>query len=411
MSRLVIIALLSSCASDQASKRQIATSSNSQVVDDGRQYFYEAYQMTGYHDSRYIALKIEVSEAIPQKLYLVDLASSKPWTKISNVSEVSLDCSSSTTCQGRVGHQEFALSWAEQAQVVGQLVIYRDQDNGTRTTHVYNRALTAIGEQLGLTPEVIQQQYFAELTEDLVTSAEDGFYFMVGGQENSFEVEVDQVFFISFKMKDSTSEIARSPSRVRIEAHDRNGKIVEEVLASAGTLNHSGGTIFDPYASTVLIVSSLTTNYPVFFVPEAISRGVTKVVGYAEGVKTGEVAINLLPSTRTMTVESDGNETSYIFTPKPDANLGKGDYRWLHLIFKELDGNGTLTANNLDTEHDPHSGGVSTYSDTRPDNYRITVDGLLPCIAPNTIYAWLQTDITGKKVLLENRKLYRIDCP
>ena len=411
MSRLVIIALLSSCASDPASKRQIATSSNSKIVDDGPRYFYEAYKMTGYHDNRYIAIKIEVSDEVPQKLYLVDLASSEPWMKISNVVEASLDCSSSTTCQGRAGHQEFALSWAEKAQVVGQLVIYRDQDNGTRATHVYNRALTAIGEQLGLSSEVIQQQYFAELTEDSVASSEDGYYFMVGGQEDSFEVEVDQVFFVSFKMKDSTSEVARSPSRVRIEAYDRNGKIVEEVLASAGTLDHSGGTIFNPYASSVLIVSSLTTNYPVFFVPEAINRGVTKLVGYTEGVKTGEVTINLLSSNRTMTVESNGNETSYVFTPKPDANLGRGDYRWLHLIFKELDGNGTLTANNFDTEHDPHSGGVSSYSDNRPDNYCVTIDDLLPCVAPNTIYAWLQTDITGKKVLLEKRKLYRIDCP
>ena len=411
MSRLVIIALLSSCASDQSSKRQIATSSNSKIVDDGQRYFYEAYKMSGYRDSRYIAIKIEVSDEIPQKLYLVDLASSEPWVKVSNVIEASLDCSSSTTCQGRAGHQEFALSWVEKAQVVGQLVIYRDQDDGTRATHVYNRALTAIGEQLGLGPEVIQQQYFDELTEDPIDSAEDGFYFMVGGQKDRFEIEVDQVFFVSFKMTDTTSEVARSPRRVRIEAYDRNGNIVEEVLASAGTLDHGGGTIFDPYASTVLMVSSLTTNYPVFFVPEAISRRVTKLVGYAEGVKTGEVAINLLPSTRTMTAESDGNETSYVFTPKPDANLGRGDYRWLHLIFKELDGNGMFTSNNFDTEHDPHAGGVSSYSDNRPDNYRVTIDGLLPCVAPHTIYAWLQTDIAGKKVLLENRKLYRIDCP
>ena len=406
MLRLLIIALLSSCVGDPVSEKQIATYSDHEV-DDSRQYFYEAYKMTGYHNDRYLAVKIEILEEMPQKIYFVNLASSKPWAKISEVVEVVLDCSASTYCQGKTDAQEFILSWAEKAQVVSQLAIHHDQDDGTRQTHVYNRVITVIGEQLELAIEVIQQRYFDDSTPvDL-----DGFSFLVGGQEDSFTVEVDQVFNVSFKMKDSNSKIARSPKGVRIEAHDSNGNIIEEVLAGAGTLDYDLGTIFNPNSSVVLMVTTLTSHYSVFLVPEAIDRGVTKLVGYAEGSKVGEVDINLLPSSRTLTVESDGSETRYIFTPVPDTKLEKGHYRWLDLTLKELDSNGVITGNSFDAKHDPHSGGTSTYSDNRPDDHFIGIDGLLPCTAPNTIYGWLQKDITGKKIPRDKRKLYRVDCP
>lgn len=417
MFRLVTIALLSSCVGEPVSEKQIATSNTSaeEVVNDSQQYFYEAYQMTGYHDSRYLVVKVEVLDDLPQKIYLVDLAlvhldSSEPWAKVSEVIDVSLDCSSATDCRGITNDQEINLAWARKAQVVSQLVIYRDLDDGTRATHGYNRVLTAIGEQLDIKrPE----RYFIEPVhdKDLTDNGEDGFDFLVGGQQDNFKVEVDQVFNVSFKMKNSSQEVARTPERKRVEARDRDGNIVDNVLAGAGTLEYDGGTIFNPFASTVLIIDTSTTNYPVFLIPEALSRGVTKLVGYADGVKSGEVDLTILPSSRTLTVENNGSETRYIFTPVPNTKRQKGDHRWQHLIFKELDGNGTHTGNNLDSKRDRLQAGTATYSDNRPDNHWIVVDDLLPCVAPNTIYAWLQTEINGTEVPLERRKLYRVDCP
>lgn len=413
MSRLVVLALLSSCVGDPVSEKQIATSTDSEIVDDddNQQYFYEAYQMTGYHANRHVAIKVEVLGDLPQKIYLVDLSSSKPWAKVSEVVEASLDCLSATDCRGMTDTQEIRLSWTRKAQVVAQLVIYRDLDDGTRATHGYNRVLTALGEQLELSAEVIEQRYFVESAEEIVDREEEGFDFLVGRQKDHFEVEIDQVFNVSFKMKNSSPEEARTPRSRRVEAHDSDGNIVDNVLAGAGALEYGGGTIFHPFGSTVLVVSTLTTHYPVFLVPEAISRGVTKLVGYADGIKAGEVDITLLPSSRTLTVENNGSETTYTFTPVPNTNRQKGDHRWHHLILRELDGNGTLTGNSFDTKQDHHSAGSATYSDNRPDNHFIVIDGLLPCVAPHTIYGWLQTEINGKEVPLERRKLYRVDCP
>ena len=410
MSRLVVIALLSSCVGDPISEKQIATSDNSEVVDDSQQYFYEAYRMTGYHDNRHLAVKMEVLGDLPQKIYLVDLSSSEPWVKVSEVVEVLLDCSSATDCRGMTDTQEINLAWANKAQVVAQLVIYRDLDDGTRATHIYNRVLTAIGEQLELSADIIEQRYFIESAEEIVDQ-EEGFDFLVGRQKDNFEVEVDQVFNVSFKMKNSSPEVARTPKSRRVEAHDSDGNIVDNVLAGAGALESGRGTIFHPFGATVLVASTLTTHYPVFLVPEAISRRVTKLVGYADGVKAGEVNITPLPSSRTLTVESNGNTTTYTFTPVPNANHQKGVYRWQHLILKELDGHGTFTGNSFDTKQDHQSAGSTTYSDNRPDNHFIRIDDSLPCVAPHTIYAWLQTKVNGKEVPLEKRKLYRVDCP
>lgn len=421
MFRLTIFAVLISCVGNPVSEKQVATTDNSDVVDGTEQYFYEAYRMVGYGSNRHVAVKLEVLQNVPQKIYLVDLGNSEPWAKVSEMVEVSLDCDETANCQGQADGQEFMLKWAKQANFVVQLVIYQEQDDGARATYGYHRVLTAMGEQLALDAEVIEQRYFAEsvadasASEDLADSSgsEDGFDFLVGGQTDTFQVEVDQIFTVSFKMREPDPKIARSPEKVRIEAHDVNGNVVDDVLAGAGTLNYNAGTIFHPTTSTVFIIPLLTTNYSVFLVPEAISRGVTKLVGYAEGVKAGEVAISLLPSSRTLTIENDGSETTYSFTPVPDPNHRRGDYRFLYITLKEVDGNGTITGNFYNTEQGLHSGGTSTYSHNhRPDRSFLIIDNdNLPCVAPNTIYAWLQKYTNGKEVPTEDRKLYRIDCP
>lgn len=245
-----------------------------------------------------------------------------------------------------------------------------------------------------------------------VEQTDSKFDFLVGDQQTSFTVEVDKVFTVSFKTKGSTSSrVGRAPI-AEIEAQDSNGNVLDNVLAGAKTLDYNKGSVFSLYNSFVFSFSRSATEFQVFFVPEAISRGVAKLVGYADGDKAGEVNITIRTSSRTMTAERTGNQTRYLLTPVPDNNHQKGDSRQLHVILKKLNGDGDVTSDNLDTKNDQHTYGVSTYSDNRSDSYYITVDNnRLPCVAPNSIYAWLQEETTGEEVRLERRRLYRVDCP
>ena len=245
-----------------------------------------------------------------------------------------------------------------------------------------------------------------------VEQTDSKFDFLVGDQQTSFTVEADKVFTVSFKTKDSaSSRVGRAPI-AEIEAQDSNGNVLDNVLAGAKTLDYNKGSIFNLYDSFIYSFSKSATEFQVFFVPEAIRLGVTKLVGYADGDKAGEVNVIIRTSSRTMTAERTGDQTRYLLTPVPDSNHQKGASRQLHVIFKKLNGNGDITGDKLDTERDQHTHGVSTYSDDRPDSYYITVDNdRLSCVAPNSIYGWLQEETTGEEVRLERRRLYRVDCP